>query len=88
MVNCKENHLNDFLVLEFWRTKLILNILYCPFNFYVSLLLKEIIFYKVIDYILHGKEDIKVIPWVFDFACLFYVASLVNINNWSSSFSL
>ena len=23
---------------------------------------QEIIFYKVIDYILHGKEDIKVIP--------------------------
>lgn len=24
--------------------------------------LQEILFYKVIDYILHGKEDIKVIP--------------------------
>lgn len=24
--------------------------------------LKEIVFYKLIDYILHGKEDIKVIP--------------------------
>lgn len=24
--------------------------------------LQEVIFYKVIDYILHGKEDIKVIP--------------------------
>lgn len=23
---------------------------------------QEIVFYKVIDYILHGKEDIKVIP--------------------------
>lgn len=23
---------------------------------------QEILFYKVIDYILHGKEDIKVIP--------------------------
>lgn len=23
---------------------------------------QEVIFYKVIDYILHGKEDIKVIP--------------------------
>lgn len=28
------------------------------------ILLQEVIFYKVIDYILHGKEDIKVIPWV------------------------
>lgn len=28
----------------------------------VSFFLQEIIFYKVIDYILHGKEDIKVIP--------------------------
>lgn len=26
------------------------------------LFLQEVIFYKVIDYILHGKEDIKVIP--------------------------
>lgn len=25
-------------------------------------ILQEIVFYKVIDYILHGKEDIKVIP--------------------------
>lgn len=28
----------------------------------VSFFLQEIIFYKIIDYILHGKEDIKVIP--------------------------
>lgn len=30
----------------------------------VTISLKEIVFYKLIDYILHGKEDIKVIPWV------------------------
>lgn len=27
-----------------------------------AVLSQEIVFYKVIDYILHGKEDIKVIP--------------------------
>lgn len=27
-----------------------------------GVLSQEIVFYKVIDYILHGKEDIKVIP--------------------------
>lgn len=37
----------------------------CSADFKCSILLfslQEIIFYKVIDYILHGKEDIKVIP--------------------------
>ena len=36
-----------------------------PFSdFCIWFFLQEVIFYKVIDYILHGKEDIKVIPWV------------------------
>lgn len=26
--------------------------------------LQEVNFYNVIDYILHGKEEIKVLPWV------------------------
>lgn len=34
----------------------------CLADCYFVCLLKEIIFYKLIDYILHGKEDIKVIP--------------------------
>ncbi|XP_012689717.2 rod cGMP-specific 3',5'-cyclic phosphodiesterase subunit alpha [Clupea harengus] len=51
---------------------------------------REIIFYKVIDYILHGKEDIKVIPapamdhWVLSSGLPTYVAEtglICNIMN-------
>lgn len=32
------------------------------FQLHVTHFLQEINFYKVIDYILHGKEEIKVLP--------------------------
>lgn len=47
---------------EHWWTKP--SIAFNNFHQCLSHPLQEIIFYKLIDYILHGKEDIKVIPWV------------------------
>lgn len=46
--------------------------------------LQEVIFYKVIDYILHGKEDIKVIPWVnlFLWLCLNFYSKCRHVKKW------
>lgn len=42
-----------------------------------SLLLQEINFYKIIDYLLEAKEEIKVIPWA---ALATYNKSIYKIN--------